>query len=119
MASVVPWVYSYLVNLVVNRQYSAPQRNSSVPGTLLLLMLLMRHLGRCHLLDVMVEMDRILRPEGTVVIRDSPEVIKVIFNVARAVRWTATIHEQEPESHANEQIMVATKPLYKPSSASQ
>ncbi|KAI4377994.1 hypothetical protein MLD38_015540 [Melastoma candidum] len=75
--------------------------------------------NRCHLLDVMVEMDRILRPEGTVVIRDSPEVIKVVFNVARAVRWTATVHEQEPESHANEQILVATKPLYKPSSASQ
>lgn len=110
---------SCLVNSGVNRQHSAHHGNSYVPETMLLLMLLMRHLGRCHLLDVMVEMDRILRPEGTVVIRDSPEVVKVVFNVARAVRWTATIHEQEPESHANEQILVATKPLYKPSSASQ
>ncbi|RVW32631.1 putative methyltransferase PMT13 [Vitis vinifera] len=74
--------------------------------------------NRCNLVDLMVEMDRILRPEGTVVIRDSPEVIDKIGRIAQAVRWTATIHEKEPESHGREKILVATKNFWKLPSAS-
>ena len=69
-------------------------------------------------MDLMVEMDRILRPEGTVVIRDSPEVIEKIGRIAHAVRWTATINEKEPESHAREKILVGTKNFWKLPSAS-
>lgn len=61
----------------------------------------------------MVEIDRMLRPEGIVVVRDSPEVIDKITRVAHAVRWTATIHEKEPESHGRERILVATKSFWK------
>ena len=68
---------------------------------------------RCNLVDLMVEMDRILRPEGTVVIRDSPEVIDKVARVAHAVRWSATIHEKEPESGGREKILVATKTFWK------
>ncbi|KAJ4830178.1 hypothetical protein Tsubulata_039742 [Turnera subulata] len=74
--------------------------------------------NRCNIVDLMVEMDRILRPEGTVVIRDVPEVIEKVARVAHAVRWTTTIHEKEPESHGREKIMVATKTLWKLPSAS-
>ncbi|XP_041009652.1 probable pectin methyltransferase QUA3 [Juglans microcarpa x Juglans regia] len=74
--------------------------------------------NRCNLVDLMVEMDRILRPEGTVVIRDSPEVIDKVGRLARAVRWTASIHEKEPESHGREKILVATKNFWTLSSAS-
>ncbi|XP_030466384.2 probable pectin methyltransferase QUA3 [Syzygium oleosum] len=69
--------------------------------------------SRCHLVDLMVEMDRILRPEGKVVIRDSPEVVDRLSRVADAVRWSATVHEQEPGSHAREKILVATKSNWK------
>lgn len=68
---------------------------------------------RCHLVDVMMEMDRILRPEGTVVVRDSPEVVDKVIRVAHAMRWTTTIHEKEPESNGREKILVATKTLWK------
>lgn len=61
----------------------------------------------------MVEIDRMLRPEGTFVLRDFPEVIDKIARVAHAVRWTATIHEKEPESHGREKILVATKSFWK------
>lgn len=64
-------------------------------------------------MDIMVEIDRMLRPEGTVVIRDSPEVIEKVDRVARAVRWTSTIHEKEPESNSREKILVARKNLWK------
>ncbi|KAL3536867.1 hypothetical protein ACH5RR_000233 [Cinchona calisaya] len=73
---------------------------------------------RCNIVDLMVEIDRILRPEGTVLIRDSPETIDKVSRIARAVRWTVTIHEKEPESHGREKILVATKNLWKLPSAS-
>ncbi|KAJ9539411.1 hypothetical protein OSB04_032144 [Centaurea solstitialis] len=67
---------------------------------------------RCSIVDVVVEIDRLLRPEGTFVVRDSPEMIKKLDSVAHSVRWESTIHDTEPESHKNEQILVATKPLW-------
>lgn len=72
---------------------------------------------RCSLVDLMVEMDRILRPEGTAVIRDAPEVIEKVWHIARAVRWTAKVHESEPGSRG-EKILVATKTFWKLPSAS-
>ena len=68
---------------------------------------------RCNLVDLMVEMDRILRPEGTVVVRDSPEVLEKVNQVAEAVRWTTSIHDPEPESSGGERILVATKTFWK------
>ncbi|XP_021767324.1 probable methyltransferase PMT13 [Chenopodium quinoa] len=68
---------------------------------------------RCHLVDVMVEMDRILRPEGTVVVRDSPEVIDKVNRIAHAMKWTTSIHEKEPDSSGRERILVAIKTLWK------
>ncbi|CAB80883.1 predicted protein of unknown function [Arabidopsis thaliana] len=67
----------------------------------------------CSLVDLMVEMDRILRPEGKVVIRDSPEVLDKVARMAHAVRWSSSIHEKEPESHGREKILIATKSLWK------
>lgn len=64
-------------------------------------------------MDLIVEMDRILRPEGTAIIRDTPEVIDKVVHIAHAVRWTAIIHEKEPESHGREIILVATKSFWK------
>lgn len=64
-------------------------------------------------MDLMVEMDRILRPEGTVVIRDSPETIDKVDRISRALRWRASVHEEISESHGKEKILVATKKLWK------
>lgn len=61
----------------------------------------------------MVEMDRMLRPEGTVVVRDSPEVIDKVSRITNTVRWTASIHDKEPGSNGREKILVATKSLWK------
>ncbi|PIN22002.1 hypothetical protein CDL12_05302 [Handroanthus impetiginosus] len=69
--------------------------------------------SRCNLVDLMVEIDRMLRPEGTVIIRDSPEVIEKVDRISRGMRWRASIHNKEPESHGREKILVATKNLWK------
>ncbi|KAL1329581.1 probable methyltransferase PMT13 isoform X1 [Arachis ipaensis] len=68
---------------------------------------------RCNLVDLMVEIDRILRPEGTVVVRDIPEAIDKVARIARAVRWRPTIYDKEPESHGRDKILVATKTFWK------
>ncbi|CAH9096916.1 unnamed protein product [Cuscuta europaea] len=68
--------------------------------------------SRCNLVDLIVEIDRMLRPEGTVLIRDSPRVIGRIERIAQAVRWTTSSHEDEPGSHGSEKILVATKKLW-------
>lgn len=60
----------------------------------------------------MVEIDRMLRPEGTVVVRDTPEVIDKVSRVAHAVRWRHTIYDKEPESHGRDKILVATKTFW-------
>jgi len=70
---------------------------------------------RCHLVDVMVEMDRILRPEGTAVIRDSPEIIDKVERIANAIRWKVEVHDGEPESNQEVKILVATKEFWKSS----
>ncbi|KAK9147764.1 hypothetical protein Scep_006521 [Stephania cephalantha] len=74
---------------------------------------------RCNLVDLMVEMDRMLRPEGSVVIRDSPDVLEKVARIARAIRWTTTLHEKEAESTGKEKILVATKKFWKLQSASR
>lgn len=60
----------------------------------------------------MVEIDRMLRPEGTVVVRDTPEVIEKVAHIAHAVRWMPTVHDKESESQGGDKILVATKTLW-------
>ncbi|GMH00542.1 hypothetical protein Nepgr_002381 [Nepenthes gracilis] len=73
--------------------------------------------NRCNLVDLMVEMDRILRPKGTVIIRDSPDAIDKVNRIAHAVQWTTSVHEKEPESNGRDKILVATKTFWGPSAA--
>lgn len=58
---------------------------------------------------MLVEIDRMLRPEGTLVVRDRADIINKVAQVAKAVRWEPIIHDQEPESHGGEKVLVATK----------
>ncbi|KAL0347839.1 UNVERIFIED_CONTAM: putative methyltransferase PMT13 [Sesamum calycinum] len=63
-------------------------------------------------------MSRMLRPKGTVIIRDSPEAIDKLSHISHALRWTTSVHEKEPGSHGRERVLVATKSLWKLTSAS-
>lgn len=68
---------------------------------------------RCNLVDLLVEIDRMLRPKGTIIVRDAPEIIDKVARIAHAVRWRPTVHDKEPESHGSDKILVATKTLWK------
>ncbi|KAL0339398.1 UNVERIFIED_CONTAM: putative methyltransferase PMT13 [Sesamum angustifolium] len=75
-------------------------------------------MSRCNLVDLMVEIDRMLRHKGKVIIRDSPEAIDKLSHISHALRWTTSVHEKEPGSHGRERVLVATKSLWKLPSAS-
>ncbi|KAH7373795.1 hypothetical protein KP509_17G075300 [Ceratopteris richardii] len=66
-------------------------------------------IDRCNLVDVILEMDRILRPNGMVVIRDTPDMLEKAMRIVSAVRWTGSTHDAERESSGKEKILVAKK----------
>ncbi|KAL0919561.1 hypothetical protein M5K25_011661 [Dendrobium thyrsiflorum] len=48
---------------------------------------------RCELVDVVREMDRILRPGGWVLIQDSEEIIKKLKSMLQTLHWDTSIHK--------------------------
>ncbi|PKU81985.1 probable methyltransferase PMT24 [Dendrobium catenatum] len=42
---------------------------------------------RCKILPVFVEVDRLLRPEGKLIVRDTKEIIKELEEIARSLSW--------------------------------
>lgn len=50
---------------------------------------------RCEMKDVMLEMDRILRPGGLVIIRDGYSYLEQSETLAKAMRWKCTRYDTE------------------------
>lgn len=50
---------------------------------------------RCKTEDILLEMDRILRPEGAVILRDQVDVMNKVRKVARAMRWDTRLVDHE------------------------
>lgn len=67
---------------------------------------------RCSLVDVILEMDRILRPDGMVVIRDTPDTLELLSRIMSAVRWTSSIYDTEVESSGKQKLLVANKSFW-------
>ena len=71
----------------------------------------------CSLEDLLIEMDRILRPEGFVIIRDKPSVIRYIQKYLITLRWDEWILEVEPRvdvlSRSEEKVLIARKKLWR------
>lgn len=69
----------------------------------------------CGAEDLLIEMDRILRPDGFVIIRDKPSVINYIRKFVTALRWDGWVSEVEPRidalSSTEERVMIARKKL--------
>jgi hypothetical protein len=66
--------------------------------------------------DLLIEMDRILRPDGFVIIRDKPVIINYIRKFVTALRWDRWLSEVEPRSDAlslsEERVLIARKKLW-------
>lgn len=71
----------------------------------------------CSAEDLLIEMDRILRPHGIVIIRDKPSVIQHIQKLLKPLRWDNFISEAAAKSDAlssgEERVLVVRKRLWK------
>ncbi|KAL5719343.1 hypothetical protein ACHQM5_012136 [Ranunculus cassubicifolius] len=64
---------------------------------------------RCDITQILLEMDRILRPEGTVIFRDTVEVLVKIQSISERMRWESKIMDHESGPFNPEKILVAVK----------
>lgn len=70
----------------------------------------------CSSEDLLIEMDRVLRPEGLVIIRDKPSVINHVHKFLASLQWDKWSSEVEPSSDAlsrsEERVLIARKRLW-------
>uniref|UniRef100_A0A0A0KP65 Methyltransferase n=1 Tax=Cucumis sativus TaxID=3659 RepID=A0A0A0KP65_CUCSA len=61
---------------------------------------------RCDVVATVVEMDRILRPGGYVLIRDNMEAIKVLGSIFHSLQWSVSVYQ--------DQLLVGKKGFWRP-----
>ncbi|XP_043719785.1 probable pectin methyltransferase QUA2 [Telopea speciosissima] len=66
---------------------------------------------RCTTLDLFIEIDRLLRPEGWVIFRDTAPLIESARAITTQLKWDARV--VEIESNSDERLLVCQKPLFK------
>ncbi|KAJ6804145.1 putative methyltransferase PMT15 [Iris pallida] len=64
---------------------------------------------RCEMEEILIEMDRILRPEGTVIFRDDVDVLVKVKSVADGMRWESQIVDHEDGPHQREKLLLVVK----------
>lgn len=64
---------------------------------------------RCELEDILLEMDRILRPQGSVIIRDDVDVLLNVKSIADGIQWESKLVDHEGGPHVREKLLIATK----------
>ncbi|KAK6938147.1 putative S-adenosyl-L-methionine-dependent methyltransferase, partial [Dillenia turbinata] len=66
---------------------------------------------RCKPVDIFVEIDRILRPEGWVIIRDTTPLIISARTITAHLKWDARV--VEIEGNNEERLLICQKPFFK------
>lgn len=54
-------------------------------------------------------MDRILRPEGTVIIRDNVDILNKVNKIAKGMRWNTKMVDNEDGPLVREKVLFAVK----------
>ncbi|KAL8088993.1 hypothetical protein AgCh_038665 [Apium graveolens] len=65
--------------------------------------------NKCELEDILLEMDRILRPEGSAILRDEVDVLNTVKQIVRGMRWDTKMVDHEDGPLVPEKILVVTK----------
>ncbi|KAI3848129.1 hypothetical protein MKX03_028968 [Papaver bracteatum] len=65
--------------------------------------------NKCNAEDILLEMDRILRPEGGVIIRDEVDVLMKVKKLANGMRWNTKLVDHEDGPLVREKILFAVK----------
>lgn len=61
---------------------------------------------RCDIIDVAVEMDRILRPGGYILVQDTMEMVNKLNSVLRSMQWSTSLYQG--------QFLVGNKGFWRP-----
>lgn len=64
---------------------------------------------RCNIEDILLEMDRVLRPEGAVIFRDDVDVLNRLKKMLGGIRWDSKMLDHEDGPLVPEKILVAVK----------
>ncbi|KAH1064237.1 hypothetical protein J1N35_029224 [Gossypium stocksii] len=64
---------------------------------------------KCNLEDILLEMDRILRPEGAVIFRDEVDVLIKVKKITAGMRWDTKMVDHEDGPLVPEKVLVAVK----------
>ncbi|GAB4826385.1 hypothetical protein Ancab_009250 [Ancistrocladus abbreviatus] len=64
---------------------------------------------RCEMEDILLEMDRILRPEGSVIFRDDVDVLVKVKRITDALKWDSQIVDHEDGPLEREKLLFAVK----------
>ncbi|XP_048226436.1 probable methyltransferase PMT2 [Ricinus communis] len=64
---------------------------------------------KCNFEDILLEMDRILRPEGAVIFRDEVDVLIKVRKIVAGMRWDTKMVDHEDGPLVPEKILVAVK----------
>lgn len=59
--------------------------------------------------DMLIEMDRLLRPEGSVIIRDDVDTLVKIKSLTDGMQWDGRIADHEEGPHHRQKILFAVK----------
>lgn len=65
----------------------------------------------CTMLDFFTEIDRLLRPEGWVILRDTSPLIESARALATHLKWDARV--VDVESSSDERLLICQKPFFK------
>ena len=59
--------------------------------------------------DILIEMDRILRPEGAVIIRDEVDVLVKVKKMVAGMRWDSRMVDHEDGPLVPEKVLFVVK----------
>ncbi|PON93619.1 putative methyltransferase PMT [Trema orientale] len=65
--------------------------------------------NKCDPIDILLEMDRILRPEGAIIFRDEEDVLIKVRKIVRGMRWNTKMVDHEDGPLASEKVLFAVK----------
>ncbi|KAF9595161.1 hypothetical protein IFM89_037590 [Coptis chinensis] len=66
----------------------------------------------CLIEDIMLEMDRIIRPQGFIIIRDQESIISKIKDLASKFLWNVELHSLEDEQQRIEPVLICRKKFW-------
>lgn len=75
-------------------------------------------LFRCNADDILLEMDRILRPEGAVIIRDDVDTLIKVKRIIAGMRWDSKLVDHEDGPLVPEKVLIAVKQYWVTNSTS-